>query len=265
MKKAKLTQKEVGRLRRAVNQYNKLVSKQMDNIDNKVLPKLTTYKEVRNTIATQKDYEFTIRSLEKIKQKNAFYLRSSKENPNVQITNWEYQNLKRLSTRNKQRISKEQEKLARRLGWTKEDLKLYREGKHIGKFGNTRMSTLEEYRKEPLIELVENARDYSRQAELIDRLQRRGMDKFDIDLANKYKENYLEMLKQYKNLDGYEELVNAIDNTNSDTFYKALLRTDEAENYKDIQYMYDIKYQQAKFTEYKNELLKQLEKYNKEE
>lgn len=260
MKKAKLTQKEVGRLRKAINQYNKLVSKQMEKVDNKALPNFLIYKEVRNTIATQRDYEFTIRSLEKIKQKNAFNLRSSKENPNVQITNWEYQNLKRLSTRNKQRITKEQEKLAKNLGWSKEELKRYREGKPIGKFGNTRMRTLEEYRKEPLIEMVENARDYSRQEELIERLQRRGMDKFDIDLADTYKENYLEMLKQYKNLDGYEELVNAINNSNSVEFYKAMLRTDEADNYKDISYMYDIKLQQAKFTEFKNDLMKQLEK-----
>ena len=112
MKKAKLTQKEVGRLRRAINDFNKEVIKHTkEGVDSRILPELRNYKDVKNSIYTQRDYELTIRTLERIKNKNAFAIRKSKENPNVQFTNWEYQTLKQYNTRNRQRHQKELNKL----------------------------------------------------------------------------------------------------------------------------------------------------------
>ena len=103
------------------------------------------------------------------------------------------------------------------------------------------------------------ADSYYRRDELRDRMYKLGTDTYDFEKEENYKNWYLDKLEEYySNLDGYDELVAKIQSTPASEFYKKLGKSDQAENDRDIYWVYKSLFQQAEFDVYKNRVMKAL-------
>lgn len=260
--KIKWTRSDTARLRSAINTFNKEVKKHIDSIPSKALPKLKEYKDVKSSIHSRKDLELAISTMKNIKNKNAFKLISSKENPNVKITNWELQTAKRYDRRNQMKLQIEYNKIKSDIRKTsKPQLDIFGEplldeqGRPMVKatFSTAQKSKLESYLSKSNVEMLVEARDYERQQDLLERIYRRGTDEFDYKKAKQYKDNYLKMLEGYQNLDNYDEVVEKLESIDPKDFYDFIKDIDRegSDNFKDH---YDNRMLQVDFNNFARDL-----------
>lgn len=260
--KIKWTRSDTARLRSAINTFNKEVKKHIDSIPSKALPKLKEYKDVKSSIHSRKDLELAISTMKNIKNKNAFKLISSKENPNVKITNWELQTAKRYDRRNQMKLQIEYNKIKSDIRKTsKPQLDIFGEplldeqGRPMVKatFSTAQKSKLESYLSKSNVEMLVEARDYERQQDLLERIYRRGTDEFDYKKAKQYKDNYMKMLEGYQNLDNYDEVVEKLESIDPKDFYDFIKDIDRegSDNFKDH---YDNRMLQVDFNNFARDL-----------
>lgn len=260
--KIKWTRSDTARLRNAINTFNKEVKKHMDSIPDKALPKLKEYKDVKSTIHSRKDLELAISTMKNIKKKNAFKLISSKENPNVKITNWELQTAKRYDRRNQMKLQIEYNKVISDIRKTsKPQLDIFGEplldeqGKPMVKatFSTAQKSKLESYLSKSNVEMLLESRDYERQQDLLERIYRRGTDEFDYKKAKQYKENYLKMFEGYQNLDNYEDVVDKLKSIDPKDFYD-FIRDIDKEGSQNFDTHYNNHMVQAEFNNFARDI-----------
>ena len=260
--KIRWSEKDYKALHKAVNAFNKEVRKHMEEIPDKAMPKLKEYKDVKASIYSRKDLELAISTLNKIKNKSAFKLISSEANSNVKITNWELQTAKRYDYRNQVKLQTEYNKLiSEAKGKAKPMLDIFgnpmldEQGRPMSKttFPASGKAKLESYLEKSNYEMLIEARDYERSAELLERIYRRGTDEFEYRKAELYKENYLKMFEGYENLDNYDKVVDKLKAVDSKDFYNLVKELDE-EGYENFKDHYDNRMIQIEFNNYARKL-----------
>lgn len=247
MKKIKLTRSEASKLSHAVRTFNKEVEKHMQEGNIKALPKLIDYKDMKDRILTRKDFNLALSTLKKIKNKNAFNLERSINNPNVEYIHWTKETAKRYDFSYRKNLLKELE------GIKKEQLK-YAIPEKVGNqtiykatMGSTRERQIESYLNNPNIRLFEGADSYMRLSNIFDRMQKLAFDSSVIDRAKIYKENYLRMFEGYENENFYSEIIKKIRDMKPMDFFEWARRNDE--HYDDFAFHYDNGMVQSSFNQ----------------
>lgn len=248
LKKLKWTRSNVAKLSNAVRSFNKEVEKHYEDMDIKALPKLLTYRDVKDRILTKKDLELTLSTLKKIKNKNAFNLESSSSNPNVQYIHWSKMTAERLDKIHQANMTTEAENIRKQFVSKAKKVKIGdQEYNVIHQMSSPRLSQLESYLERPNIEMLESAGDYERLHLYFDRILKYGFDSSIKDMGKIYQENYLRMFEGYQNLQGYDEAVEIIKNMKPEDFYEWAKRNDV--NYDDFHEHYDNRLLQGRFSE----------------
>lgn len=265
--KIKWSKSDVARLNNAIRSFNKEVKSHYGEVPDKALPKLKEYKDVKSSIYSRKDLELAISTMKKIKNKSAFKLISSENNPNVKITNWEYQTAKRYDYRNQIKLQTEYNKYISDVKTkSKPQLDMFgnpildEQGRPMAKatFDTAYKNKLESYLSKTNVEMLMESPDYYRRDELLERIYRRGADQFEYQKAKQFKENYLKMLEGYDNLDNYEEVREKLESISEKDFYDFLVRSgrvDEQEkNYEVIKDQYDNRMLQVEFNKFAEDI-----------
>ena len=173
----KWTRSDYGNLKKAINQFNKNVKKLESVESDLILPDVVSYKDVKAEITTRQELNRIIGSLRRFsvpsKQK------AVKLDSGIEITNWEYTELKSARKRAERRLISELSGL---------------EATSSFGTGNKRIHEIRSTLKS--IEKLETSKDN------FDRIRKRikylGVSDFDFKKAKQFQENFIKAFKKMK-------------------------------------------------------------------
>lgn len=215
------------RLKKAVNQFNSRVdSLRKHRKDTSYIPSKVGVSRVKKQIATEEGLEEVIRSLGRFKGTQAY--KQVTLPSGEKITNWEFTELQTERER-------AEAYLQARLKKTKKPV--------------SQMGTDERAKIKSALKSVRNFEDLSGSSFDIarERISRYGSADYDMRKAIQYKKNYLKMLKDFKDFDGYSKLRRAINKTNPLKLYDDIKASELGGYLKDIRYMYDTTQEEELF------------------
>lgn len=208
--------------------------------------------EVLDRIYSRADYNRAVKSLQEVKKEGAKELvHYSKANQNLTMPKWEYEILKRYNKPNQIRLQTEYNKGKLEQQMTsKPEVDIYGEQTGIQivqRLPNENKTKIEsQLLAGTNIDLIGNSEDNFRTDELIERILRRGTNRFDFDRDVTYKENYLNSLEDYKSLDYYDEVMEKLQGIDLKDFFDEVKKVDE--DYKNLGEHYKNRMLQADFT-----------------
>ena len=191
---------DYAKLGKAVANFNRQVTKAQKNNKMSVnfLPELKKYKNVKDAITTRREFNRVVNALSRINKTDALdliYLKSGQE-----ISRWEFLETKRQAKIMQRNLEKEIEEYKVKSGI----------------MGNERIAEIKISLEK--IKDLENKKGYEYK-KLFEEIQKKGTKDWNFKMQITFKENYLEVLKDYKNEPYYEELIEEIKNLNPSAFY----------------------------------------------
>ena len=224
-------------LKTAINKFNKKI-KQLETIENKqYLPSKLNYEEAKESITTKNELDRFIKSLEKFKNANLYETKSGEK-----ITTWEYRELRKAKKRAEKRLLQEYAELTKPIPGEK-----YSPVQMGHKRPREILQSLEKLKKLEEKQGVEflNFKSY---------LFKQGKSDYEMRKALIYKENYLKSLEIYKNFDGYEEVINVLNNYSNPISFYNFFKDTENINVIDISMFSDETLTQAQFYQWIEDL-----------
>lgn len=208
--------------------------------------------EVLNNIYSRKDYNKALKSLQSVKSKGAKELvHYSVENENLTMPKWKYEIVKRYDRENQIRLQTNYNKTKQeQMATAKPQIDIF--GKETGVQVVQRLPSDEKSKIESMllggtnIDMLKASEDNFRTNELIERVIRRGSNRFDFDKDVTYKENYLNSLEDYKSLDFYDEVMEKLQGIDIKDFFNEVKKVDD--DYKNLGEHYKNRMLQADFT-----------------
>lgn len=212
------------RLGRAISQFNKKVN-ELETLENKLnLPELEDYKSKKERIKTRQELERYIKSLQRFNkpsQQEPVYLESGEA-----LTKWEYSELKKARKRIERNLELEMIEL--------------NEPMKGSKYSRVQMGSQEARvinRELERLKKLDKLKGYEFK-ELRKSIFRRGTSDFEFRLQIQYKENFLNMLEEFKSYKGYDQFKEKIKNLNPKEFYEFI---SQEKDLAEIKYYYNVK------------------------
>lgn len=208
--------------------------------------------EVLDRIYSRADYNRAVKSLQEVKKEGAKELvHYSKVNQNLTMPKWKYDILKRYDKPNQVRLQAEYNKgKLEQQATAKPEINIYGEDtgtQIVQRLPNEDTTKIEsQLLAGTNIDLMGNSEDNFRTNELMERILRRGTNRFDFDRDVTYKENYLNSLEDYKSLDYYDEVMEKLQGIDIKDFFNEVKKVDD--DYKVLGEHYKNRMLQADFT-----------------
>lgn len=178
-------------LEKAVNSFNRKI-KRLERRGKTSLPKTLDYVKTRKEIRSRKELNRILRSLEDFKKKGTEEI--IKLQSGIEITKWEYGELKKARRRAKTRLTNESRKISASRNAS------------LG-MGDERLSQIESILES--FENLENKKgfEFKRTKE---RILLQGSIDINLKRAETFRTNFLESMKEASTMEGYDKLVNSL-------------------------------------------------------
>lgn len=171
---------DYGSLQKAVNQFNKTI-KELESVESDlILPDPIKYKDVKSGITTRQELNRIIGSLQRFS--NPSKQKAVKLDSDIQITSWEYTELKRERRRAERRLTGELAGLEATLGT-----------------GNKRINEIKGTIKS--LNKLENVTGEEFQR-IRERIKSQGVSDYDMKKAKQFQENFIKAFSNLKNKKG---------------------------------------------------------------
>lgn len=171
---------DYGSLQKAVNQFNKTI-KELESVESDlILPDPIKYKDVKSGITTRQELNRIIGSLQRFS--NPSKQKAVKLDSDIQITQWEYTELKRERRRAERRLTGELAGLEATLGT-----------------GNKRINEIKGTIKS--LNKLENVTGEEFQR-IRERIKSQGVSDYDMKKAKQFQENFIKAFSNLKNKKG---------------------------------------------------------------
>ena len=171
---------DYGSLQKAINQFNKTI-KELESVDsNLILPDPLKYKDVKSDITTRQELNRIIGSLQRFS--NPLKQKAVKLDSDIQITSWEYTELKRERRRAERRLTGELAGLEATLGT-----------------GNKRINEIKGTIKS--LNKLENVTGEEFQR-IRGRIKSQGVSDYDMKKAKQFQENFIKAFRNLKTKKG---------------------------------------------------------------
>lgn len=233
----RLSDKQLVTLKIAVNTFNKNITKlEKAERDNKkllyLLPdKIDNFKDLYNNITTIEQYNRVVKSLRSIKNKKQQELIQVGQE---QILRWQANELTQDIYNYINRLHQEYQELQTP----------YKNRKYSRlQMGSTENRRIERQLQEVTEFYNKSGYEYK---QFIDKMHKVGVNDYVNKKAITYRENYMNVLNRFKNLDNYEELMNILRTKNAYEFYELMKDSDLTV---DLTYVSDTTMTQDKFNE----------------
>ena len=222
--KIRWKQSDYLKLGKAVADFNKKIKKLETEENKNYFPKIKNYKELKGTIETRAELNRQIKNMQKFLKEGAEELYITKAGE--EITTWENQLLKREKRTIEKRLNKELESLNEptESGYSKAQM------------GFSRIKEIENSLKG--LQKLETATGESFNR-LKGRIHFQGRRDYLTKKQRVFRENYMEMLKNFKGYEWYNEYKQKLESFSSDKEFCDYVLSHEKLG--DMQYMYDTK------------------------
>lgn len=171
---------DYGNLQKAVNQFNKTIKELQSVESDLILPDPIKYKDVKSGITTRQELNRIIGSLQRFS--NPSKQKAVKLDSDIQITSWEYTELKRERRRAERRLTGELAGLEATLGT-----------------GNKRINEIKGTIKS--LNKLENVTGEEFQR-IRERIKSQGVSDYDMKKAKQFQENFIKAFSNLKNKKG---------------------------------------------------------------
>lgn len=234
-------------LKIAVNAFNKKINELNKLEDKNYLPETLNYNEIKERIKTESELKRYVKDLRSFKNKENQEI--YKTEAGEEITKWEYKSIQKNVKNIKRRLTSEKISLETPY----RDSRFSLAEMHSPRYHEVvaELERLENFEKTKTGYRFKNFLNYLRNA---------GSSDYSFKKAIIYKENYMNVIKNFSNLDGYEKLEQKFKSiSNPKEFFDFISKTDNI-NIIDLHYVSDTTMTQSQFYRYLEDLGIELDK-----
>lgn len=226
------------KLGRAISEFNKKI-REIETEENEVyLPAFQSYEEMKESIATRREFNRYINSLKRFQKptEQRLYITEAGET----MTVWERRNLERMSKR--------------RIKSLEEELSLLNKPVSGSNFSRAQMGSV---RVQEIKSQIESLKEVETQTgyelkRLKEKIMNQGRSDFEFRKAIVYRENYIKEMEKYQNFENYNLLVKKLNSIKDPIkFFEYVSQTEITG---DLTYNSDMYYSQADFNYFLNQL-----------
>lgn len=228
-------------LKNAVRTFNKKITELNKLEEKSYLPDMLDYKDLKDKIKTENELKRLVkdlRSFSKKENQQLYRLESGEE-----ITFWEYKS-----------IQKNVKKIKNRLIREKIDLETPEKGQKISRAQMRHSRYFEVMAELNRLEKFEKTKTGSSFKSFLTHLRNAGTQDYAFKKAIVYKENYMNTINQFSNLDGYEQLLKKFKSLSNPIDFFNFIEKSGNINIIDLHYVSDATMTQSQFYNYLEDL-----------